>query len=208
MIISDKEQKTLILNGFNSKEYKKDSFVAKEKHFLSFSDVFEPVKTVGIKKSLDGESDEDGFFQKSSFLLKDKATFTFFITLSEKISWSDAYVTLGADQSSFKLSLAPSQESFESITTNLFETKAIDRVVLHSETLVNEEVYENTLFVLGRRESYRQLNNRDGKKSKRYFLLQRGSVLYTQNLQKLQNTLTQPNLQKVGINIFTPIKGL
>jgi len=208
MMINGKVQETFILDGFDAKEYKDEYFIAKDRSSLSFSDIFESVQTVGIKKSQDTQSDEDGFFQKSSFLLKDKASFTFFMELSEEIAWRDAYVTLGADQSLFQLTLTPTKESFNSIADDLFEPKTTDRVILHSETLVDEKVYANALFVLGKRESYRQLKNQNGQKSKRYYLLERGSVIYTNELQKLTEALTQAHLQKVGINIFTPLKGL
>jgi hypothetical protein len=44
-------------------------------------------------------------------------------------------------------------------------------------------------------------------KSKRYYLFQRGTVLYTNELEKLEKELNKPYLQKIGINQYTASKG-
>ena len=207
MSLNGTPQKTFILKGFNPKEYKEDSFITQDKTTLFYDDIFAKVQTVGIKKSSDGASNEDAFFQKNSFHLKENATFSFFIELQEELEWTQAYVTLGAEQSSFYLKLEKTKENFESCFANIFTPKSIDRIVLASETLVDQEVYNNTLFVLGSREIYRQIDTRKSKKSKRYYLLTRGSVLYTENLEKLQTALNKPHLQQVGINKYFTIKG-
>lgn len=201
-------QQTFILDGFNPKEYKKDTFITQDKTLLTYEDVFETVHSVGIKKTQGQESNEDSFFQKQSFMLKNKASFSFFLELSEAISWSEAYVNLGADQSSFKLNIEKSDENFETLFQDVFNPKSIDRVVLNSETKLSKDVYNSAIFVLGQRTAYRQLQNKNGDKSKRYYLLERGSVIYTSDIEKLSAALSQSHLQKVGINNFTIIKGL
>ncbi|MBD3796897.1 MAG: hypothetical protein IE887_04015 [Campylobacterales bacterium] len=200
-------QKTIVFEGLDPKAYISQSFIAEDKTLLCYDDVFESITTVGIKKAKDGVSNEDGFFQKSSYMLKDKAFFSFYITVSEALSWSDAYVTLGADQSSFLLTLTQTSSSFEEQFKNTFTPKSLDRVILNSETLLTSTAYESALFVLGKRSSYRQLKDKKGNKSKRYYLLERGSVIYAQDLTQLTQALSQPHLQRVGINNFTTIKG-
>lgn len=201
-------KETFMLEGFNAKEYKDDTFIATDKTELKYEDLFETVYSVGIKKVQGQESNEDGFFQKKSYMLKDKASFTFYLELDQAISWRDAYVTLGADQSAFQLQIQEADESFETLFKDVFEKKPIDRVILNSETKVDEEIYNAALFVLGKRAPYRQLESKNGQKSKRFYLLERGSVIYTKNIEKLSAVLSQKHLQKVGINNFTTIKGL
>lgn len=207
MNLGDKRQNALIFEGYNPKKHTKESFISQNNASLAFEDVFQKVQSVGIKKTQNHEEQNDSFFQKTSYKLKGKSSFSFFLTLSEKLSWSNAFVTLGADQSAFILKLSLTEESFENTFSHLFSKKAFDRVVLHSETLLSKEVYDNLLFVFAKRESYRQLKNMHGKKSKRYYLLQRGSVLYTKDLDATTTALSQKHLQKAGINHFTPIKG-
>ena len=200
-------KETFMLEGFNAKEYKDDTFIATDKTELRYEDLFETVFSVGIKKAQGQESNEDGFFQKKSYMLKDKASFTFYVELAQAISWREAYVTLGADQSAFQLQIQETDENFETLFSGVFDKKSIDRVVLNSETKVDEEVYNAALFVLGKRTPYKQLEHRSGKKSKRFYLLERGSVIYAKNIEKLSAALSQTHLQKVGINNFTTIKG-
>jgi len=208
MSLNGKRENALIFDGYDSKKHMQDSFIGEDRSTLEFNDIFQKVQSVGIKKTQNREDQDDSFFQKTSYKLKEKSSFTFFLTLSEQLSWSDAFVTLGADQSAFILKLTETKESFETTFSHLFAKKSLDRVVLHSETLLSKEAYDNTLFIFGKRESYRQLKNTQGKKSKRYYLLQRGSVIYTKNLAATVAALGQKHLQKAGINHFTPIKGL
>ena len=207
MNLGNKSQEALIFDGYNPKKNVNDIFIGEDNSLLEFDAVFQEVQTVGIKKMQNHENQEDSFFQKSSYKLKDNTTFTFFLTLSEELSWKSAFVTLGADQSTFVLKLSKTDKSFEKTFSHLFAKKSFDRVVLHSETLISKEACEETLFVFGKRESFRQLNNAQGKKSKRYYLLQRGSVIYTKNIDATVAALGQTHLQKAGINYFTPIKG-
>jgi hypothetical protein len=121
-------------------------------------------------------------------------------------------VTLGADQSSFVLDIKPFDSSFNQLFSDCFDTKEIDRVILTSETLINQEVQDLALFILGKRKNFRFLKGEKnapskGRKSKRYFLLERGSVLYTSDLGQLSSALSQTHLQRVGINHFITIKG-
>lgn len=208
MSLNGKRQNALMFDGYDPKIYIQESFIGEDSSTLELDDIFQKVQSVGIKKTQNREDQDDSFFQKTSYKLKGKSSFTFFLTLSEQLSWSDAFVTLGADQSAFILKLTETKESFETTFSHLFTKKSLDRVVLHSETLLSKEAYDNALFVFGKRESYRQLKNIQGKKSKRYYLLQRGSVIYTENLDATVAALGQKHLQKAGINHFTPIKGL
>lgn len=209
-MITSKEQDTFLLKGFKAKEYKGDELISTSCRTLSFDKVFEKVQTVGIKKAKDGETNDDGFFQKTSYTLKKDACFSFYLELDVKLSWKSAYVSLGADNSSFMLEIKEiidPLDTFEQLFENTLTSKNISRVVLTSETLLNQKAYAMCRFVFASRKTYRQLNSKNGQKSKRYYLLERGSVLYTDELDELVVALSQPYLQKVGINKFIAIKG-
>lgn len=206
-MFTSKETKTLVMKGFNAKEYKENVLISTAHKTLSFDEVFKKVQTVGIKKSTDAEANEDGFFQKTSYTLKDGAYFSFYLDMDCVLEWEKTYVALGADQSSFVLELKETNDTFENKFENTIKQKNMPRLVLTSETLVSVETYDLCHFVFGSKEPYRQLRSKNGQKSKRYYLLQRGSVLYSANIEKLSATLSQTHLQKVGINKFIAIKG-
>ena len=206
-MITSKEQNAFVLQGFKAKEYKEDRFISTTKKELSYGEVFKEVDTVGIKKAKDAEKNDDGFFQKRSYIFKDNAHFSFYLEVKGELKWKNAYITLGADQSSFMLEIAPATDTFDTLFADTFTAKKVSRAVLTSETLLSQEAYEMCHFVFGSRKTYRQLNAKNGKKSKRYYLLERGSVLYTDTLGALVAALSQPHLQRVGINKFIAIKG-
>lgn len=206
MFIS-KEQDTFILKGFNPKEYKEDEFISPSNETLSYDEIFKKIHTVGIKKAKDKETNDDGFFQKTSYSFKDGGHFSFYLDIEDELTWKKAYVSLGADQSSFMLELKPAKENFETLFENTLTSKKVSRVVLTSEAVVSQEAYDMCHFVFASRKTYRQLHSKNGQKSKRYYLLQRGSVFYTDKLDALVATLSKPYLQKVGINKFIAIKG-
>lgn len=213
MLIGNNEQPCLIFEGHNPKEYTELSLVAHNGTVRKkASEIFQPLESVGIKKSYTGQAQEDAFFQKTSYVLKEKAAFGMIVTLKEEIRLADTIVTLGADQSSFKMRVRPASSSFDVLFADAFEPKCLDRVVLTSETLMTSEAEKSAMFILGERKSYRYLKPETnspskGKKSKRYFLLERGSVLYTADLERLTSLLAITHLQKAGINHFITVKG-
>jgi len=207
MQLSQEVQKSFFLKGYNSKKPLRMEFLTQHSKARTFESIFQEVNSVGIKKSDDGQSEEDAFFQKTSYLLKDGACFSFIATFSQELSFKKAFVTLGAEQSSFVLEVTQSDLGFEEKFKEIFQPKTVDRLVLTSETLLSEEAYEQCSFVLASRQPYRQLRTASGQKSKRYYLFERGSVLYTENIETLSAALSQPHLQQAGINHFIAVKG-
>ncbi|MCD6432865.1 MAG: hypothetical protein J7L21_02380 [Sulfurimonas sp.] len=200
--------------NYDAKKHQSFAFTSLAKEKKNYSNFFKEVQSVGIKKSSDAESNEDGFFRKKSFYPKNSASFAFVATFSEEIKWlKESIVTLGADQSSFKLHIESIKEEDDvsKRVEEAYETKNFSRIVLSSETLLTQEAYALCSFILGERKSNRQLvNSRNGKKSKRYYLLKKGSVLYMENIEalaKLEKLLNQEYLQNIGINHYVIIKG-
>ena len=201
-------QKAFIFDGYDAKESNHYEYISNQKKLKNFSDFFDEVETVGIKKSKNGETQEDAFFRKKSYIPKDKALFAFIATFSKALEWDSALISLGADQSSFMLNITKTEDDFNVLFDKTHKAKKYSRTILASETLLSDEAYKSCEFVLGERKVYRQLiDSRKGKKSKRYYLLERGSVLYTQDIEKLETLLNQEHLQNIGINHYFTIKG-
>lgn len=202
-------KQALVFERYDAKKHEHFEFISQNKELKNFADFFKEIETVGIKKSKAGESDEDSFFRKKSYFPKASAHFAFVATFSEPLEWeNNPLVSLGADQSSFSLAIKKEDKDLELLFEEVHEVKELSRVVLASETIVSKEVYEACSFIWGKRTSFRQLTNaRQGKKSKRYYLLERGSVLYTEDLQRLDKALKQEHLQTIGINHYFKIEG-
>jgi CRISPR type III-B/RAMP module-associated protein Cmr3 len=202
-------QKAFVFENFNEKTHNNYEFISKDKTKKNYTDFFKEVERVGIKKAKGGETENDAFFRKKGYYPRDGESFAFIVTVSNPLDWKkESIVTLGADQSSFRLIIEETADDFNAMFKNCYEAQTMSRVVLASETLLSQEAYEVSSFVFGSRQPYRQLiEAKDGKKSKRYYLLQRGSVLYTEQLDVLKKELDQAHLQTIGINHYFTIKG-
>jgi CRISPR-associated protein Cmr3 len=197
--------------NYDAKNHKSFAYTSLAEEKKNYSDFFKELESVGIKKSTDRETNEDGFFRKKSFYPKNSASFAFVATFSKEMEWlKESIVTLGADQSSFKLDIEfiKEEDDVSKRVEDAYEAKNFSRIVLSSETLLTKDAYALCSFILGERKSNRQLvNSRNGKKSKRYYLLEKGSVLYTEDIEKLEELLKQEHLQNIGINHYVTIKG-
>jgi CRISPR-associated protein Cmr3 len=213
MLLGGCEQPNIVFEDYDPKSCSNNHFISHDGQGIkTLDDFYTDISNVGIKKSTNGEGEEDAFFQKTSFSLNNNAVFACILELEEPVGLNETIVTLGADQSSFMMGVKPFDKDFDELFKAAFGAKSLDRVVLTSETLVSSEASQDALFILGERKSYRFLKSEKnaaskGKKSKRYFLLDRGSVIYTNNMDKLVSHLSQSHLQRVGINHFIALKG-
>jgi CRISPR-associated protein Cmr3 len=210
--------RTMIFEGYDPKKPKEDMLISADGSLLAFDKVFKATESVGIKKSRDGEAKENAFFMKEGYLLDKEATFVFYAEFSQPLSWSKAAVELGADHSPFLLEAEEAKESFEEHFVATVEKKPLSRAVALSDILINESAEKAAVFILGNRISQRQIirpKNKQGegnnkypvKKTRRYYLLERGSVLYTEDPQALENALAVKHLQRIGLNHFIITQG-
>lgn len=210
MRIKGSDQPTLLFDGYNAKNPTSLKFRSKNE-VLQLSKLYTSVQTVGIKKSKNGKTLENAFFTKESFILQDNAKFAFLLEAHEDMHFlNNTLLTLGADRSSFMLQISQTDQSFETIHQDIFKPKpAFDRLVLLSETLLDQKVYDLCEFILGDRKPMRYMisKKKEWAKSRRYFLLQRGTVIYTKEHEKLTKALSIKHLQKTGINKFSTLKG-
>lgn len=215
MMIKRKAQSILLFDGYDAKKPSKTQFCSKTKS-LEFDKVFKSTQTVGIKKAKNGKTEDDAFFMKESYLLDDKATFAFILQSDEDMLFlNKTLVSLGADQSSFMLYVESCDKCFEDLTEDCFSSKNnFNRLILLSETLIDEKSYALCDFIMGGRKTMRHLEaKKDGQKwrkqhkSKRYYLFQRGTVIYAKEIEALQKELDKTYLQKIGINKYTASKG-
>jgi len=219
MSLGEKHSKVIFFEGFDPKDPKEQQLVSPDSGTdrLSIDKIFTAVESVGIKKSSGGKTEDNAFFMKRSFAfddetLDDETLFAATLETSEEITWRQSMVTLGADQSPFMLSIEPYEYGYHSLFAPIVTTKAIDRVVALSDMLIDEKAYNEALFVMGERLTVRHIE-RDAdrhyrpKKSRRYYLIGRGSVIYAEDIEALKNALAKTHLQKIGLNHYTTTQG-
>lgn len=176
--------------GINPKKFENDKFIS-NKDTLSVSDIFEKVVSVGIKKN----SEEEGFFQREAYKLKEGFEFGFFVELEEEINLEDI-VKIGGDRSYFKLT----QEIKELKMPEFEKKEGFERFVLTSDGYVDSEIEEYCDYIFGENEIFRGVR-RGKEKTKRTRILRRGSVLYVNDMQKVEKLLKN-HLYKFGYNKY------
>jgi len=176
--------------NIDSKKGIKENFVSTLKSY-EFDDIFKNSISVGIKI----DTKENGFYQKESFILKDDFEFGFILDLDENIDLS-GIVEIGGDNSLFHLKL----EEYKEIEYP-FTKKEIDRFIILSDTLLDKTIMKYVDFILG--DSYLIRTIKRGKnKTKRQKVLKAGSVIYPNDIKKVEELLNDFNLQKIGMNKF------
>jgi len=185
-----------VLENYNPKEDIYDNFVSVEgSGTLKFNDIFMAVEQIGIKKG----GGDNAFFKKTSYLLKDKFSFAFYIESDFELNSS--YVTLGAETSTFKMQITPTDEKLEYVDKNGY-------LILLSDAYIDIPMKKHCIFAITSEITFRYLENefkgqnRTFKKSKNIFLYEKGSV-FIEPTQELIDNLNNQNLQKIGLNIYT-----
>lgn len=183
-----------LLEGYNPKEDIYDNFVTTDNsQTYKKEDIFQEVEQVGIKKG----GGDDAFFKKTSYFLKDDFVFAFFI--ESEFALKDSIVTLGADNSPFKMQVTQSDEVLEYKEKNGYLT-------LLSDAYITLDVREHCEFAITSEISYRTLINKkhatkksEFQKSSTLFLYEKGSV-FIEPSQELLDNINNKNCQQLGYN--------
>jgi len=210
-------QPALYFEGFKAKEGLPDGLLRDDGTELEYDEIYETISTVGIKKSRTGQTEEDAFFLKESYALKEDATFAFLLETSESLPQKmlDCRVELGADRSAFRLQALSydGPEPIEKLAGRIPPAGELGAVVALSELFVSPEAAGHCEMIVGKRVRRRQIRHqsRENKyafaKSEAFYRYEPGTVLYTRSPEILAQKLALPHLQKAGVNIFTTKKG-
>jgi len=191
-------QKDGLLKGYNPKKDIYDNYISidDETQTKKRTDIFIPIEQIGIKKN----SDQEGYFKKTSYLLKDNFEFAFYIELDFELK--NSFITLGAEQSMFKMS---TQESTQEL--NYYDKNGY--ITLLSDTYIDIPIKDNCDFAITSEITFSFLENEFNKNKrvfkkhkKQYFFYEKGSI-FIKPTQQLIESINRPNLQKIGYNIFT-----
>lgn len=197
-----------LLQGYNPKVDIYDKFICIDdgKEKLSSSDIFRPKEQIGIKKSISQTDKENSYFKKTSYSLKGKPKedeFKFALHIESDYELRDSFVTLGGEQSSFKMQVEEcSDDKLEYRDKNGYLT-------LLSDAYIDIPIKENCKFAITSEISFNYLQNSFEGNQKRFmkspqtrFLYEKGSV-FIEPSDELIDNLNNSNLRKIGYNIFT-----
>lgn len=188
-----------ILKDYNPKVDIYDNYVSLESTTqYKASDIFKTVEQTGNKKG----GEENSLFKKTSFALKDGFVFAFYAEVDYELQ--DSMVTLGADRSSFMMSVKVDDAKLDYVDPKGYLT-------LLSDAYISIPLKGNCDFAITSELSHRNLvvkktalNNHKSefKKSDTLYLYEKGSVFVAPSA-ALKANLDHVNLQQIGYNIYT-----
>ena len=190
-----------LLQNYIPKEDIYDNFISIDNNDIKSSkDIFKPIEQTGNKKG----GEENSLFKKTSYSLNDNFKFAFYLDVNFELK--NSIVTLGADQSKFKLEVTKTNDNLEYKDKNGYLT-------LLSDAYVTVSLKDNCTFAITSEISYQSLQNQkhsikhnEFKKSKKIYLYEKGSVIINPSEILLDN-LNNQNCQQIGYNIYTYNKG-
>ena len=184
--------------GINPKNYENNLYIS-NKNSYKFDDIFKRYTSVGIQKN----KDQEAFYQKEAYFLKDNFEFGFILELSKEIKNIDTILELGGDGSLFSVEFCDYKE-----IEYPFEIKELDRIVILSDTILPKDIMEDCEYIFGDSYLIRSVK-RGSKKTKREKVLTRGSVIYPKDIEKVSQKLkNNKNLNKIGMNQFKELKNV
>lgn len=198
------------------------------KEFVSEDAIFQSVEQVGIEKGRNGQPRTEAFYKQTSYAFSQQEPktgpkrnwcFAFYLTVDKSLQLSGQVIMpIGGERRRFLVEFTPSQEAFPQIQGI---TKQ-EGLLLLSDALVKPEIYAHCRFAAVETLSFRFIrtavaetsryanlgpeeNKQDARKSVKYNLLRKGSVLYPEDLNQVRGQLDLKRLQQIGYNQYQPL---
>lgn len=200
-------------------------------HLISYDEIFKPCQKPGNQKDRTGKSQEKSFYKQTMYRMEKGYSFVLFLETSRDIvvDGQPFWVTMGGDQSEFKVTLWEENECGDMAEENkdVFEEGA-GKVTLLSDTYISNPLeimpfyyfanVEKTGFryirtILNQTSNYADIyckgnkddtDNRDKKPmiSKMKILVAKGSVFYCSDVRSFVSLLNHPAYRAIGYNYF------
>jgi len=182
--------------------------------------IFIENQQVGIRKNYKGLTDDKNFFVQVSYRLLRGYSFAFILELKDEVTFesekikvnfnSNNLVTIGADQSKFKMEVSEFKNNFDDLIPEYKKTSAVEKVVIVSDTYVSSnDIFNVCDFAITDTTDFKSLktateqknNYADLGKSKsgKFNLIKKGSVFYG-NTNQIEERLKNESIQKFGFN--------
>lgn len=215
------EQKNFIpsLSGYDSKNGINSQIIDNNSKIYKIDDIFQKYNQVGIEKANDGVTKEDAFFNKTSYKFKDNSfEFCFLLelndTLAEEFKLKKSMVYLGGETSPFMMNIDKNISlNVESLFAHIqISSEVSTKITLISDSKIDKDIFKYCDYAITTKKSFRTLSESStigqGKtfqgKSDKYFLLERGSVLFVDesNLKNVEQILNYEPMTTIGYNKY------
>ncbi len=222
------------LEKYNPKLFLPDLLINMDKSIKKFYDfdkdnknsphngIFIKHEQVGIRKNYKGQSEDKAYYIQIFYKLLYGYCLAFILELEGNVNFtSQNIVTLGGEQSKFKMEVTNSADEYEKLIPNYEPSTNSEKVVLVSDAFLTNDIFSVCEFAVTETVDFRSLKSSvkitknysamsDSKtdvigKSSKFNFFKKGSVFYG-TLKDISNKIENKNLQNLGYNIFKPIE--
>lgn len=178
---------------------------------ISSDEIYTTDERIGIQKNQKGGTDEQAYFKMVYKRFEKDYEFSFYFDLDDRfdVNLENNIVFVGAKNSAFYMKAEKVEQGFSALAKGI---KTRDRLILMSDTLVDEEILNRVNFSISDTVDYRNMAPRSSsepiKYSKnqkiqyKYNLWKRGSVVFSDNIEELARMIdSKKNMIKAGYNI-------
>jgi CRISPR-associated protein Cmr3 len=207
------------LPDYDPKQYSKILWknIQDAKDVLKPDDIFKEVFQVGITKSFWGKSENDAFYKQYFYTLKEGFSFALYITTKEDIKDFNIPIIspFGADQSLFQIKFLAENDA---VFAEKPEPKNKSKITLLSDAYCQPEILDHCFLAITNEVDFRYIKTHvdtkryynmskkpdDMQKSAKLNLLERGSVLYTDQPSEITEVLKKSiAYRNVGFNYYS-----
>ncbi len=209
VLLQNYDVKKGFTSGFGNSEFWK-KYINNEKIIKPICDdfIFQAYKQVGIGLEDYGKKvKEQQFYTKKSYMLKPSFEFGILLNLQDDTHISDGIITLGAENSTFKLVVEDVPSYFEEhpiikLFQNPFEIKEGKKIVLMSDSILQNSIQQNSYYQISSKVPFKMMS-KTTLKTELKSLVAKGSIYYFDENTSLPQALGA--YKKMGFNQYLVI---
>ncbi|MGB4847022.1 MAG: type III-B CRISPR module-associated Cmr3 family protein [Saprospiraceae bacterium] len=218
-------QKTPLLVNYGAKDPISEMMISNRGNIIPLvnkdgnNGVFCHTERIGNQKSRDGQPITDGYYRQLAWRINPKINycFAFYASIDEDMEDYIVSVPFGGDRSPFVVSFTKEKNAQDNIQQYLPDQpqSLFHKLVLRSDTCVDEEILSKTFFAITASVGFRNINtyvkttsnyNKNDTLSGRIFMLKRGSVLYFTDIDSMKLAMKliddHQNFKQIGYNLY------
>lgn len=171
---------------FNAKDSLCSDYISSNSS-IELDKIFEGVTRIGNQTLKYSDDDEEQLYKMTSYTLDKAYHFVCYLELSEDIFDRDngykGIVELGGERSSFQLEITSTDQSPNCKTIYKKHPKDHSRIILTSDSYVNEDIFNHVVVALSEKVNFRTIvsSQKGFSKSSNIVLLKKGSVFYVKD---------------------------
>jgi CRISPR-associated protein Cmr3 len=201
------------IENYNPKVPISDMLMDKCRNIIHYEDVFVAHKQTGIKKSPNGQTQDNAFFVQTYWKMKKSVSFAFIVELEEAVLKSREVVVFGSEQQTFRMDVKEFFTPFEELTPIYQKSTYFDKLVLLSDAYVEQDVMKKSVYAISETIPFRVMKtstsdidySKKFKKTDTVELYKKGSVFYG-DVDEIAKCFDIPDLKSVGYNHYKIVR--